>query len=281
MTSGKPPLDEQGFTAFMADRFRQAVPDYAVTIEGPLTIKIDSPGDPLTCDLSRAHEYCRSQPGDMTEWLESYVEKARAYLEGMNAPIDRTMLRIAVRTNEYVERMQRDLAEKGLALTTEFLTDDLTAVCYIDLPTVLRTALPKDFEALGLTADDAMEVAKDNLAAGQDEFLASLNHHDGIAILTGDVYQSSWFALPEFFEDLADLYDGGLLVAVPAADSLLYARETDELIIAMHEAAEDVADRNERPISKSVYRWTPEGWTTVPGPISIGGKNVYLRMKPR
>lgn len=275
------PLDADGFTAYMAERFREALPDHRISMTEPLALKVISQqGEESTYALNRAHDYCVGNPGEAADWLKAYVHKMRESIKDVNAPIDRSMLRVVVRPKDYVERMQQSVAEKGSSLALEPLTEDLTVVCYLDMPTALRTALPDDFEALGLSPEEALEVAKDNLAAGQDEFLDSLKDlDDGIAILTGDVYQSSWFALPEFFEDLAELYDGSLLVSVPAVDTLLYARDDEDAIIAMHEAAEDVADQSERPISKSVYRWNPDGWELVPGPIRIGDKNIYLRPK--
>ncbi len=279
MTSDRVPMDEQGFTAFMADRFRRAMPDYPVSIEGPLTIKVQSPGDPLVCNLDRAFDFCRSHPRESAEWLDSYIEKARGYLAGMNAPIDRSMLRIVVRPKDYIDRARQAAAEKGFDMATESLADDLSAACYIDLPTALRSASTPDFKALRLTPSEAMAVAKANQADELEDFEESLeDFEDGIGMLSGDVYHSSWFALHEAWADLAERYEEGLLVAVPAMDTLLYAREIDDdSIIAMHEAAADIAGQSERPISKSVYRWIPDGWERVPGPISIGGKNVHLK----
>jgi hypothetical protein len=266
----------------MADRFRQAVPDCPVTIEGPLKITVHAKGDPLHCMLDRAFDYCQSQPGEGTEWLESYVEKMRAYIESMNAPIDRAMLRVVVRPKDYIDRARQGAVEKGSEMAVEPLAEDLSAACYIDLPTALRSALTPDFETLGLSPAEAMAQAKVNQAADREDFEESLeDFEDGIGMLTGDVYHSSWFALHEVWADLAERYEEGLLVAVPAMDTLLYAREIDEdSIIALHEAADDVADKSERPISKSVYRWNSDGWERVPGPILIGGKRVYLKRAP-
>jgi hypothetical protein len=281
MTSGKVPLDEQHFTAYMADRFRQAVPDCPVTVEGPLKITIQTTRDPLNCMLDRAFDYCQSHPSEGAGWLEGYVEKIRTYIAGMNAPIDRTMLRVVVRDKDYIENARQGAAAKGSEMAIEPLTEDLSAACYIDMPTALRSAATPDFKALGLSPAEALALAKANQAADQDDFQAKLKDlGDGVAIIQGDVYHSSWFALHEAWADLADRYEEGLLVAVPAMDTLLYARESEDSIIAMHEAAEDVADQSERPISKSVYRWETDGWTRLNGPIRIGGKNVYLRPKP-
>jgi len=282
MPSSPVPLDEDGFTAFVAERFREAVPDYPVTIDAPLTITIAAPSDPLTCNLDRAFDHCRSHPRDSAEWLESYVEKMRAYLAGMNAPIDRSMLRVVVRPKDYIERMQQGMAAKGIEAAVEPLAEDLSAVVYIDLPTALRSAGTHDFKALGLTPAEAMAEAKANQAADREDFEDSLDDfEDGIGMLTGDVYHSSWFALPEVWAGLAEDYQEGLLVAVPAMDTLIYARDLGiESLSHMHQAAEDLADKSERPISKSVYRWTEQGWELVPGPVRMGDTYVYLRPKP-
>jgi hypothetical protein len=281
--NGDVPLDEDGFTVFMADRFRQAMPDWRITITEPLIIKLVPPdGHEATCMLERAHDYCFANRRGAAEWLASYVEKSRQNFEDLKASIDRAMLRIVVRSKGYVEGLQQGTAEKGQEMAVEPLADDLVAVCYLDMPTALRSAIAPDFAALGMTAAAALFQAKANQAADREDFEESLeDFEDGIGMLTGDVYHSSWFALHEVWSDLAERYEEGLLVAVPAMDTLLYTREIDEdSIIRMHEAAEDIAGKSERPISKSVYRWNPEGWELVPGPIRIGGKNVYLKRKP-
>jgi hypothetical protein len=274
------PLDETGFTAYMADRLREAMPECQVTIIEPLTIQVIPPdGDETTCMLDRAHNYCSGNRRGAAEWLASYVAKFRQHFEDLKAPIDREMLRIVVRAKDYIEGSQKSAAEKGQEMAVEPLADDLVAVCYLDLPMALRSATTRDFDALGMTAAEALARAKANRAADREDFEESLaDFENGIGMLTGDVYHSSWFALREAWADLAERYEEGLLVAVPAMDTLLYAREIDEdSIIAMHEAADDVADESERPISRSVYRWNADGWERVPGPIRIGGKNVYLK----
>src|SRR3569623_789279 len=106
-----------------------------------------------------------------------------------------------------------------------------------------------------------MAQSKQNQAVDLEDVEASLTDLGGdVAITRGDVYHSSWFALHDAWADLAERYEEGLLVAVPAMDTLLYARESEDSIIAMHEAAQNVAAESERPISESVYRWQPDGW---------------------
>ena len=268
MTSDKVPLNEQGFTNYMADRFRKAVPDCPVTVEGPLKITIHAKSDPLHSMLDRAFDYCQSHPREAAEWLESYIEKMRAYIAGMNTPIDRAMLRVVVRDKDYVEQAQKRLAEQGLEMAVEPLTHNLVAVCYLDMPTAVRSATTRDFSMLGLTPAEALAQAKTQRMADIAEFEASLEDLDeDVGIIEGDIYLSSWFALPEAWSNIADGYDEDLLVAVPSYDTILTALDTgDEAIIALHQAATEVAGESEQPLSRDIYRWTEEGWLLVPGP---------------
>jgi hypothetical protein len=277
MADDNVPMDEAGFTTYMADRFRLAVPDCPVTVDGPLKLTIQLRDDAMNCMLDRAHDYCQRQPGDITEWLDAYVEKMRAYIAGRNAPIDRTMLRVVVRDKDYIERSQKSLAEKGQEMAVEPLTHDLVVVCYVDLPTAVRSATTRDFDVLGLTPAEALAQAKENRMAEIADFEESLEDlEEDVGIIEGDIYLSSWFALPEAWSEIANRYEEDLLVAVPAFDTILTALDTgDEAIISLHQAAIDVAGDSEQPLSRDIYRWTEDGWDLVPGPK--GGIFIHAR----
>jgi hypothetical protein len=147
----------------------------------------------------------------------------------------------------------------------EAVADDLAAMVYVDLPTAMRTALARDLSALGLNRAETLAQAKANLAADRADFQAAFaDPEDEIGLIEGDAYQSSWFALPEAWTRAAALLDGKLIAAVPGIDTLLYARDDGpDSVDALRDAAADMADRNERPISTSVYRWIAQGWKRV------------------
>jgi len=255
------PFEKEAFTAFMADRFRQAMPGWQITIAGPLTLKVVMPdGDENTSMLNRAHEFCLRNRRGCAEWLDDYVTKMRDYRKDAKTPLDRGMLRIVVRMKRYIEAQQA--RERGDELVVEPVADDLAAMVYFDLPTAMRTVMAPDLSALGLNRAEALAQAKANLAADRADFEAAFaDPEDEIGMIEGDAYQSSWFALPEAWSSAAALFDGKLIAAVPGIDTLLYARDTGpDSVDALRDAAEDMADRNERPISTSVYRWTAQGW---------------------
>jgi hypothetical protein len=263
------PTDEEGFTTYMAERIRRQLPDYRITIEGALRLKAQEAGeDAWNVNLHRAHDFTRRNRSGCAAWLESYVSKMHAHYKDFKLPVDRTMLRVVVRPKDYVERAQKDPDGKAREMAVEPLTDDLVAVCYIDMPTAVRSALARDFEKLGLTPAEAMAQAKENLMAGFEDFAASLEDTDeDVSIIEGDIYQSSWFALPEAWSDIAGRFDEDLLVAIPAYDTILVVLDTgDDAIISLHEAAAEVAGESEQPLSRDIYRWSEDGWILVPGP---------------
>lgn len=259
------PLDEAGFTNYMADRIRAEMPDYRVTVTAPLSLEITPPqGEGATAYLDRIYDFCRRTPGECDSVLDDYAVKLRAHYAEINAPLSRSMLRIVVRSKAYLDDMQVHLGEHAGQMAIEPLADDLAAAAYIDLPSALRSALEADFKALSLDRAGALAQAKANHLPGAADFAASIDRGipDGeIGLIEDDVYTSSWMALPEAWAETAAAFGNRLIVAVPGATVLLYARDSGPRSVAeLRAAARDMANRNERPISTSVYRWTPQGW---------------------
>jgi hypothetical protein len=259
------PLDKTVFTNHAADRIRAEMPDHRVAVTAPLTLEIAPPqGEARTGYLDRVYDFCRRRPAECDSVLDNYAEKLRTTSAEVDGPLDRGMLRVVVRTKAYMQDMQVHLGEHAGEMAIEPLTDDLVAAVYIDLPSALRSALEADFEILGLDRTGALAQAKANQRAGAADFAASIDHalpEDEIGLIDEDVYTSSWMALPEAWAETAAAFDNRLIVAVPGATVLLYARDGGpQSVMALRDAANDMANRNERPITTSVYRWTPQGW---------------------
>jgi hypothetical protein len=67
-------------------------------------------------------------------------------------------------------------------------------------------------------------------------------------------------ALHGSWRELARALDGKLLVAVPGADVVLFAKDGPGAVEFLAGAARHLAQSNERPISTNVFRWTETGW---------------------
>jgi len=262
------PLDPAGFTTAVAADLKQVLPDHRVDVAGPLTIKLtpQNGGQPIQLNLDRVHGFCQQNADECSAVLGDFVAKSASTIRDMNAAIDRSMLRVVVRAKVYMDAISQQLgADTAKQLAMEPLTEDLMVVCYLDLPDALRPAMVGDFQKLGISKEEAMQAARANQAsAGSlDKELQDLPK-DAIGTVSGDVYASSWLALHEAWKQPVVRLGGGLIVAIPAADKLLYARDTGaDSVDALRTLAEQTAAKSEKPLSTSVYRWTPQGWTRL------------------
>ena len=72
---------------------------------------------------------------------------------------------------------------------------------------------------------------------------------------------SSRLIFHEDWAPIAEKLEGRLIVAVPASDTIVFGKEEDAAALdAMAALAAEMTRKAERPISKSVFRWTPDGW---------------------
>ena len=85
-----------------------------------------------------------------------------------------------------------------------------------------------------------------------------------LGILQGDGYTSSQFLFPDRWAAYAATFKSGLIVAVPADNVILYGRDDGpEDEGALRGYAQQMEQTAARPISDTVFRWTPSGWQAV------------------
>lgn len=264
------PTNATDFTNYMTGQLKQALTDYEVTIVSPLTIRIAKPGSNagLTANLDRMHDFCASNQNGCTQMLQSFVAQAAATLKNVNlATVDPSMLRAVVRPKMYVEGLRKQIGDSRVAeMATEDLGGDLTIICYIDFPTAARPAMMADFDKLGISKEAALSKGKENVAAILGSLSTSVKElrEREIGTLSGNYYESSLLALHDAWADTAERFNGELIVAVPAADKLLYAKRTDSRSVdALRTLAAQVARQSDRPLSQSVFHWTKDGWEQV------------------
>ncbi|HVT51382.1 MAG TPA: hypothetical protein VHE77_07440 [Dongiaceae bacterium] len=261
------PMDPDAFTQYVLGDFKAKLPDYDVSIAGPLSIKIvPKGGGALQANLDRMHDFCARNADACADMLKDYVAKASESVKSMNAPPDPTRLRVVVRPVAYANELRQQIVAHGQDVVLEPLSDELVALCYFDFPTAMRVATAADFAKLGMSKDQVFAQARQNVAAalGSLDGLIKPLPENGIGQLAGNVYYSSLLALHDAWSGVAKRSGGRLIVAVPAADLLLYAERSDAgSIDALRTAAQEFAKRSDRPISTSVYRWTAEGWERV------------------
>jgi len=264
-SAAKIPLDEPGFTKALAKAFRKAMPGFKVTIRGPLTLNVAGPnGDTHQSALDTVYGFCQRNPETCDAAVESHVAQMADTFQH-DKTLDRALLRAVVRPVAYVQAIRKAYAGKEEPPVAPFI-GDLWIVCMIDMPQAISTLGPGDLAKLGLSREEALAIATKNVATlfKPLEQVGQAIPQEHIGLVATNPYESSRLLLPESWATLAAKYDGQLLVAAPGTDVMIYAdgRQPNALQI-MRDHVALVALRATRPLSPTIFRWTPAGWVVA------------------
>lgn len=255
------PATEAALTEMMAERFRAAFPDYGVSIVEPLLIELRNPAGGVAYDsLDRLWTACRLQPDMFHERFERY---ASAFIEmetDRQALPERSALRLVIREQRYVDglRAKGEAAGQGLFVGRP-LVGELWTVLAADRPNSINIVTEATLDRLGWTVDDAFADAQRNLEAmftpvGAFVPAVPVDHIGAL----GNDYDPSRLLLHDQWADLAARAEGGLLVAVPCRNLLLFAAGARAGM--MRESARESFADTHAPLSETILRWTPAGW---------------------
>ncbi|QUD87424.1 hypothetical protein [Phenylobacterium montanum] len=261
----KVPLSPDAFTAALAERFRAALPRGKVEIAGALTLKVDAAAGPGTAYLDRIYQACQQDQGACDGLVDDFVAKMAAYQNTPPAPLSRSQLRVVVRPSDYVEAYRQAMAGK-FELVAAPLVGDLWLVGAADEPTTIDMLNSKMATLLKLSPDEAIALGEKNMRDSVRRQVEGVTRQPvgGFAVLSGDAYASSALAFPDLFAPLAARASGDLLVAAPAADTLvLLAGGGDSGPKDLAKVAKAGVASAERPISAAVFRWSDKGWVEV------------------
>lgn len=205
----------------------ERVDDFALRVERP-------EGGPVTMNLHNIYAEARQLDGD------ARAERLRKAVLAMLPP-DRPetwdeaapQLLPAVRTASWAQAAAGDGRPDGPAPFGLPLVPFVKVLCAIDSEHSIAFAGADDLAAWGVSDDEALHTAAENLAARPCEV-----HRDGpVAMIVGpDGYASSWLAVPELLAQVAEDM-GGTVVAVAPDRELLLLVDTDD-----HDAAAEVLD---------------------------------------
>ena len=262
------PLDEPGFTKALAKAFRAALPGYKVAVHGPLALTVRAPdGTSHQAGLGTVYDFCRRNPENCEAAVESHVAQMSDTFARKEAQPDRQLLRAAIRPANYVDAIRKVYAGKEEPPVAPFM-GDLWIVCVFDMPEAISVLKPGDLAKLGLSREAALALATKNDAAlfAPVEQAGQPMPDAPVGLVATNAYESSRLLLPEGWAALAARNGGQLLVAAPGTDVMIYAdaRRPNALKI-MREQVALVAARATRPLSPTIFRWTPAGWI-VAGP---------------
>lgn len=255
------PAAEAAFTEYVAAQLRQQpLAGQVVTIKGPLTLKV---GD-LQANLDRVFGFCGANAAACQGEIDRYVQGVAQVIKDMNAPPRKEDVRLAVRPSSY---LQQSAAASGKTVRSWPLGGDLVVMPVLDSPRTTRSLNEEDFKKLGLSAEQVLQLGRDNLVRTLAPLMkqARVAKHGQIGDLTGDAYESSRLALHDSWAPLAEAQGGILIVAAPARDVIFYVgEESTQAIDALRALVSDVMKKVPAPLSPELLRWTKTGWEPVP-----------------
>lgn len=201
---------------------------------------------------------------EISTFVKAFAETYRA----QNAPISRDMLRVVIRTSQYVQQVQNDLGPGAPTLIPAPFVEGLVLLPVLDSPTSFRLFNSADMKTLGLTEQQAQQLALTNtreaLKLKPLMNIAKAAGKGSIGQLTGDSFHPSRLALFDTWAPLADAQGGKLIVAAPATDALFYVGDDSRTAIdALRTLDHNVISHAPHPLSEILLRWTPTGWEVV------------------
>jgi hypothetical protein len=254
------PVDEGGFTEFVATQLRQRpLGGETVKVAGPLTLTIGS----LQGNLDRIFGFCRHNAADCQGEIDRYTQGVAQVVTSRNAPPAKEAVRLVVRPGDYV-RQYAAAADK--TIRTWPLAGDFVVIPVLDTPRAMRTLTEADFKQLDMDADQIYQLGLANLKTGLRPLMtqARVAKAGQIGSIAGDAYDSSRLAMHDSWAPLAEAQGGVLIVAAPAKDAVFYVGEdTPQAIDALRSLVNRVQKEVPNPLSATLLRWTKAGWEPV------------------
>lgn len=261
--SGSANAQTLGVAERLAAEIRAVLPGASVNIPDPLGLNITYAGQTRPVDIRSVHEACALGATSCDAAIRSYAQRAASYMLE-TAPLLRNQLRIVVRSKSYLEKMREQMGTSD-DFISEPLVGDVVRVCYRDLPQGRRPIVAADLPALKLDRSAALAecMGTSRSAVAPLASLWKTLPEKGIGVIQNGDDVTGYLAASEDWRTLAEQL-GGLVVAAPGVDTLIYGRGSNAIDIdALATLAKQMHADASVPVSGQVFRWTDRGWVVL------------------
>ncbi|MEZ5661296.1 MAG: DUF1444 family protein [Burkholderiaceae bacterium] len=261
-------MDEQSFSAAASARVQREAGDYRISTKGSLILEGTRPDGESTGDLNlhNVYAFCKRNAGQCDAALDQYAKGIGEALKVRDFPIEKGMVRLAVRPVRYIEDAKKLAEKRGSAVFSRPVAPGLVAVPVLDYSRSLRLATGKDLPKLGLSEDELFKVGEENLKSTSRPFSAvtPVPGRDSFGAISGEDYAASRLLFHSDWRGLSEKFRGNLVVMVPTSDVLLYGDGAAPTSIeAIRVFGLEQARQSGRPLSAVLLRWVPTGWEVV------------------
>ncbi len=262
------PIDEAGFTKSAAERVQQELPDYSVRPGRLLTLEGKRADGESTgqINLDRIYVFCQRDQANCDDALSQFASGVGEAIREKNLPIDKSMVRLVIRPTDYVEGIRKQMGSGQAALFSRPIAPGLSVLPVLDYTRTVRFVGENDLVKLGVKEDDLFEIGRQNLESTTQPFteVAPVPVANSFGIISDEDYASSRMIFHEEWGEIAKKVGGNLVVMIPAPDTMLYGDGSSNAgIDVLRRFARNVANQSTRPLTLSMWRWTPSGWDEV------------------
>lgn len=265
VTAQEIPSDEEGFAKAAAERVQRELPSYEIKPTIRLTLEGKRPDGESTGQMSldRVYAFCARNTRNCSAALDQYAKGIGEAIKERDRPIDKSMVRIAVRPAEAVDRIKKQMGPGTAVLYDRHMGGGLALVPVLDYSRSIRFVGEKDLPKLQVTEDEVFKLGESNVR-GSVKPLSEVAPPPGpnsFGTIAGEDYASSRIAFHDDWKGLSERLNGSLIVMVPAPDVLLYGDGSTPVgVEALRTFGREMAKKSSRPLSLVVLRWTPSGW---------------------
>jgi len=262
------PTDEEVFAKVAADRVQRELPDYRIAPTSRLTLEGKRADGESTGQLSldRIYAFCSRNSRNCSAALDQYAKGIGEIVKERDRPIEKSMVRIAIRPAEYVERIKKQMVTGPIAMYSKPIGGGLAVVPVLDYSRSVRFVGEKDLLKLGVSEEEIFNLGEENLRSSVKPLaqVAPVPSANAFGTITGEDYASSRVVFHGEWKSLAEKLNGNLVVMLPASDVLLYGDGSTAVgIEALRTYGSEMAKKSTRPLSPVVLRWLPTGWEEV------------------
>jgi hypothetical protein len=264
------PTDEETFTKVAAERVCKELPEYDVKPVGKLSLEGKRSDGESTGQLSldRVHMFCLRNSQNCSAGLDQYAKGIAESVKERNRPIERGMLRLAMRPAAYIEQIRRQIVTIGGkgSVYSKVIAPGLVAIPVVDFTRSIRLVTDQDLVKLALTEDDLFKLGEQNIQSSTKPLhkVTPTPIANSFGKIVGEDYASSRILFHDDWRDLSTKLNNKLVIMLPAPDVLLYGDgSTAAGVDALRTFAAEVARKSSRPLSQLVLLWTETGWEVV------------------
>jgi hypothetical protein len=258
------------FLTYLAPLLQQRVPGIVVTPDLGMASVLVTDADGVKIGhltAQQQYQWCRASPGECTQLLSTWLNTATESIQDQSRTPDSNAIRVMVGPREVFEREAGPRSEAAPMLLVRQCPGELVCVLFADHPGSPRYLDTRHLAQLHMTADQVFALGNDNDRADlrPASALPAPTRQHPIQFLDYSRYESSRILWIADWAPLAKLLGGELIAAIPAGNLFVYAKGgSNEAVNALRQFAEAAYPSADRPVSTTVFCWTPGGWEALP-----------------